>query len=525
MTAATGSETIDGVTFEFEENGKLVSGVWVETAEGTKYCYGPGYYQDGWQEIDGNAYHFVGGYRRTGINYVRTFGNVKVWRWYDFGEDGIARDVEDGLHRAADGELYCIIDNIHLMGLNKVEGDYYFFCWDGHAVAGQEYYAWETHCDLPCDTYMFGEDAKMVRDGVIQREDGYYHYVQGKISKVPGLMKIGDDYYFVSSIGRVATGVYYCWATSCELPVGNYEFAEDGKMLRGIVQKADGPYCYTYGNLNKTEGLTKVGEDYCYVTSSGKCVTGTYYARKTNCDLPVGTYEFGDDGRMLNGIVEKDDGLYLYNNGTPKPEGMTKIGNDYFYVTSTGKLATGIVKVEKSNCDLPVGTYEFGADGKMIRKIEESEEPDVPTVKNGLVQEANGIYYYINGEYGPAGITKIGGYYYFVSSIGRVATGSYYCWATNCEIPCGTYEFDSQGRMLNPPVDTTVKNGLVQEADGIYYYVNGKYGPAGITKIGNDYYFVSSIGRVATGSYYCWATNCELPCGTYEFDADGKMIS
>ena len=75
--------------------------------------------------------------------------------------------------------------------------------------------------------------------------------------------------------------------------------------------------------------------------------------------------------------------------------------------------------------------------------------------------------------------------------------------------------------MLNVP---GIKNGLVQESDGIYYYVNGKFGPAGITKIGNDYYFVSSTGRVATGSYYCWATNCDLPCGNYVFAADGKMI-
>ena len=78
--------------------------------------------------------------------------------------------------------------------------------------------------------------------------------------------------------------------------------------------------------------------------------------------------------------------------------------------------------------------------------------PGSETVKNGLVQEEDGIYYYVDGKIGKAGITKIGDYYYFVSSKGRVATGTYYCWATNCEIPCGSYEFDEQGRMLNPPV-------------------------------------------------------------------------
>lgn len=46
-------------------------------------------------------------------------------------------------------------------------------------------------------------------------------------------------------------------------------------MLHGVVQKEDRPYHYIYGNLNKTIGLTKVGDDYCFVTNSGKCVTKT----------------------------------------------------------------------------------------------------------------------------------------------------------------------------------------------------------------------------------------------------------
>jgi len=48
---------------------------------------------------------------------------------------------------------------------------------------------------------------------------------------------------------------------------------------------------------------------------------------------------------------------------------------------------------------------------------------------------------------------------------------------------------------------------------------------AGLRKIGDDYYFVASNGRCATGEYNCWATKCDLPTGTYEFDAECKMIA
>ena len=68
--------------------------------------------------------------------------------------------------------------------------------------------------------------------------------------------------------------------------------------------------------------------------------------------------------------------------------------------------------------------------------------------------------------------------------------------------------------------------GIVEKADGYYYYVNGKldWTLAGLHKIGDDYYFVSTTGKCATGAYYAWETFCDLPCGHYVFGADGKMI-
>ena len=528
MASVSGVCVIDGIEFEFEENGKLVTGVWVIEEQGKRYCYGPGYYETFWYEIDGELYYFEGSYALTGIHYVRRYGYLER-AWAEFAEDGVFVQYVNGFVTDQEGHLFYAVDGEYMVGLHLIDGDYYFFAYNRGAVTGK-YYAWETHCDLPCDNYEFGEDGKMLQ-GLVQKDDGLYYYVNGKAGTA-GLTKIGEDYYFVGSSGRVATGSYYAWATNCDLPCATYVFGEDGKMLNppvmepdepevpgvknGLVQEADGIYYYVNGKYGPA-GLTKIGDYYYFVSSRGRVATGTYDCWATNCELPCGIYTFDEEGRMIdppgstgvkNGLVQEADGIYYYVNGKYGPAGLTKIGNDYYFVSSKGRVATGSYYCWATNCELPCGTYEFDEQGRMI--------------KNGLFTESNGIYYYVDGEHGPAGLTKIGDYYYFVSSIGRVATGSYYCWATNCELPCGTYEFDEQGRMIDPPV--TVKNGLVQETDGIYYYVNGKYGPAGLTKLGDYYYFVSSRGRVATGTYDCWATNCELPCGIYTFDEEGRMI-
>ncbi|MBE6933611.1 MAG: hypothetical protein E7462_00935 [Ruminococcaceae bacterium] len=504
--AVSGTQKLGGVTYEFEGDGKLKSGVWVNVVTGWRYYYGPSYHISKWQNIDGEWYYFRNGLRVTGYSIVDDKEFNYIRRWYNFGDDGIAKNVEEGFYEF-DGELYYIVDGIHNVGLHKIDGDYYFFSYSGPAIRGQKYYAWETHCDLPCGNYIFGPDGKMA-NGLVEMSDGLYYYFNGKIdSSKAGLHKIGDDYYFVSSSGKCVTGAYYAWATHCDLPCGNYEFGADGKMLDGIVEKENGYYYYINGKIDSNQaGLHKIGDDYYFVSSAGKCVTGTYYAWATHCDLPCGNYEFAADGKMLNGIVEKANGYYFYVNGKidSNQAGLHKFGDDYYFISSAGKCVTGTYYAWATHCDLPCSNYEFAADGKMLQ---------------GLVEKADGLYYYVNGKIdsNQAGLHKIGDDYYFISSAGKCVTGNYYAWATHCDLPCGNYEFAADGKMLQ---------GLVEKADGLYYYVNGRIdsNQAGLHKFGDDYYFVSSAGKCVTGTYYAWATHCDLPCSNYEFGADGKML-
>ena len=507
--AVSGSLKLDGITYEFEHNGKLKSGVWANVVTGLRYYYGPSYYWQKWQYIGGEWYYFRQGVALVGYNEVIDMDQSDLYRWFDFGTDGRAQSMPyDGLYEI-NGALYYLVDGVSQVGLYKIDGDYYFFTSGGSpsgaAIRNQEnYYAWETHCDLPCSNYTFGADGKMVQ-GLVQKSDGLYYYVNGKTA-AGGLYKIGEDYYFVNSSGKCVTGKYYAWATYCDLPCADYEFGADGKMLRGLVQKDDGLYYYINGQLKP--GLHKVGEDYYFVNSAGKCITNIVYDTwgTSYCDLPNGKYEFGADGKMLRGAVVKADGVYYYVNGKvlTKAAGLYKLGNDYYLVDANGKCAVGVANATVTYCDLAVGSYEFGADGAMLQ---------------GVVVREDGAYYYVNGNIDRnfAGLHQMGDDYYFISQTGKVSAGRHYVYATFCDLPAGIYEFDATGKLLQ---------GLVQKTDGLYYYVNGRIDPtaAGLRKIGEDYYFVSNTGKCVTGICDAYATHCDLPAGIYEFGTDGKML-
>ncbi len=505
--AISGHQRIGGVYYDFEADGKLVSGVWVNTLYGVRYYYGPSYHVYSWRLIDGEWYYFRDGARLTGLNKCGILENTADRRWHVFDDNGaLIGYIEDGLHEI-NGEIYYTIDGDDQIGLHKVGNDYYFFTYDGPAIKGRTYYAWETHCDLPCGQYAFGPDGRMA-NGIVKQADGYYCYFNGKVDwKKAGLHKIGDDYYFVNAAGKCVTGKYYAWATFCDLPCGDYYFGEDGKMLNGVVKQGDSYYCYFNGKLDwKKAGLHRIGDDYYFVNSAGKCVTGKYYAWATFCDLPCSEYYFGEDGKMLNGVVKQGDSYYCYFGGKLdwSKAGLHKIGDDYYFVNSAGKCVTGKYYAWATFCDLPCGDYYFGEDGKLL---------------NGVVKQGDSYYCYFGGklDWSKAGLHKIGDDYYFVNSAGKCVTGKYYAWATFCDLPCGDYYFGEDGKLLN---------GVVKQADGYYCYFNGKldWSKAGLHKIGDDYYFVTSSGRCATGSYNAWATFCDLPCGTYMFGEDGKML-
>jgi len=422
---AEGDVKIGLVTFNFE-HGKLTAGVWVKTLFGTRYYYGPGFYNDrgSWRNIDGKDYYFEKGYRLEG-GYELVFENQINRNWYYFNADGScdkSKKLPDGFYTDRNGLAYSK-DGQAPGGLQCIDGKYYYFNDLGYAQKNGTY-----------ASRLFKDDYAAYT-GLLEKDGVLYYYVNGRTATC-GLFELDGDYYYAYWGGVVKTdGRYYVEASYCDLPVGNYTFGADGKMLHGVVEKDGISYLYVNGST-ASNGLYKIdGDYYCSYWGGVLRTDGRYYVDKTYCDLPVGNYTFGADGKMLNGIVDKDGTKYLYINGATATYGLYKIDGDYYYSYWGGVLRTdGRYYVDTTFCDLPIGNYTFGADGKML---------------NGFETIDGTIYYYVNGNTPRPGIIEVNGDYYFVNWGGVIVTNQrFYVFEGNGYTIEMNYTFDATGKIV-----------------------------------------------------------------------------
>ena len=220
---------------------------------------------------------------------------------------------------------YCVDGVIIANGLMEINGSYYYARTStGAFVRNQTYWVTKTNGLLTEGNYTFDNKGKIVfsvepekKNGIVEENGSLYYYVDGVLTGA-GLIKIGDDYYYVkTSSGEVVHGRrYWITATNGLLHAGIYNFDKHGRMTdpptvdpdqptpevkNGIVEENGSLYYYVDGVLTGA-GLIKIGDDYYYVkTSSGEVVHGRRYWITATNELPVkaGWYQFTDDGKML----------------------------------------------------------------------------------------------------------------------------------------------------------------------------------------------------------------------------------
>jgi uncharacterized repeat protein (TIGR02543 family) len=220
---------------------------------------------------------------------------------------------------------YCVDGVIIANGLMEINGSYYYARTStGAFVRNQTYWVTKTNGLLTEGNYTFDNEGKIVfsvepekKNGIVEENGSLYYYVDGVLTGA-GLIKIGDDYYYVkTSSGEVVHGRrYWITATNGLLHAGIYNFDKHGRMTdpptvdpdqptpevkNGIVEENGSLYYYVDGVLTGA-GLIKIGDDYYYVkTSSGEVVHGRRYWITATNELPVkaGWYQFTDDGKML----------------------------------------------------------------------------------------------------------------------------------------------------------------------------------------------------------------------------------
>ncbi len=451
---------------------------WQTDKNGTTYVEnGEQIYTDAWAEIDGKTYYFdTEGYLISGLHTVKTQDGSGT-AMFLFNEDGVFASDYTGIYRDAE-DTYWIDKGIvaTYAGLKRVEEDN------------------EIHY------YYFGEDNKAVKN-------------------VP---EGGADQW----ISKEKTNGY--------LVEWGYYIGEDGVLLHddtswnGIHEKNGTLYYYIDG-VRVSLGMFKDGNDYYYARSGGRLVVNTtYYCSKMNDLMKEGSYTFDENGKLIlpeepdtskNGIVAENGSLYYYVDGVITYAGLIEIDGSYYYVKTNGEVVHGRnYWITKTNGLMKEASYTFDEDGKMV-------VPEV--VKNGIVEENGSLYYYADGKLTYAGLIEIDGDYYYAKTSGEVIHGrSYWITKTNGLVMEGSYEFDADGKMVNPPAKADdTKNGIISENGSLYYYVDGVLNYAGLIEINGDYYYVKSSGEVIHGKkYWISKTNGLVKEASYTFGDDGKMV-
>ena len=310
------------------------------------------------------------------------------------------------------------------------------------------------------------------------------------------------------------------------------QFTSVGK--NGLCQEDNGTYWLENGRHVRDKGLTQVKDAnghnlYYYFDVDGKAVKNVLPdggkdfwipAEKTNGLLPEWGYYFDENGviphdeQFQNGIVEEGGVKYYYIDGIRVHMGMFKLDGSFYYAKSDGALIVNRTYYceRMSDSGLPEGTYSFDADGKL---------------KNGIIAENDSLYYYLNGALHYAGLIEIDGSYYYVRTSGEVVHGrSHWITKTNGLMSERSYQFAEDGRMIDPEIKDTGKDGIVQENDSLYYYRDGVRYYAGLIEIDGSYYYVRTSGEVVHGrNYWITKTNGLMGERSYQFAEDGKMIN
>ena len=481
------------------------------------------YFSNGGAEYDDEE----NGWLESGWHYIEEdYDDVEGGAWYYFDEiylvTGLTRvpyptEAVGGITYAPDAETLAYAES---KGIEFIDADE----------------AW----------FVFGQDGKFDQTTGLVGTDKYA--VNGMLAWHPGVVEVDGEYYYftgdeVNGGNIMATGDVYVQRNTTDRDFvikGVYTFGEDGILCEydGITDMANGTKrYYDDAQLMAGLGLTKVGENYIYVRSNGELVVNnSYYIPANALNIVPGTYEFDENGYMIQpelttkeGVYFENGAWYYYENGVKAyNKGLITVSDAKWYNGEDVQTLSGTIYV-RSNGALATGTY-------YVTNVDNYSGTDVASGDkctfdaNGLMQaQKNGIVdgkFYVNGKLAyNAGLIEYNGGYIYVRSNGVVVMGQKY-WITNVNdtgVVAKQYSFDANGFLQNPEFVEDLKNGIV---DG-YYYVDGNLAYcAGLIKLSDEngefYIYVRSNGALATGKY--WPTNCNGidVNGALNFGTDGK---
>ena len=347
-------------------------------------------------------------------------------------------------------------------------------------------------------------------------------------------------------------------------PDENYRYTFTSWDPEVVVAEEDATYTAQYSatarvfytitfNANGGEGSMEpqrfeVGVDTALNTNAFTRESYNFIGWNTAADGSGATY--ADEGAILeltgditlyaqwqfwNGWFTDVNGKQYYKDGELQKTGWTVIdGNTYYLDTETGYAATGITTL------VPDGATEearcvFDAEGVFQSDVTGvySVGADTYWLNSGIIEEEAGLKRVVKGD------GEVNYYYFAVqknleeregltlsAAVKSTVLNGKDCWlhkTNGLALPEWGYYFDENGVILHD--EDTGKNGILKAGEDLFYYVDGIKAPAGMIKIGDDYYYANSKGQlIVNQTYYCSRMNGLMEEGTYAFDAEGKLI-
>ncbi len=420
--------------------------------------------------------------------------------------------------------------------------------------------------------------------GLFEINGKYYYSIAGNL--MSGWQQIGDDYYYFDSTTF----------TSVETLNNGYvtfKFEEDGKLVSGEWYKTSAGNRYFYGPsyyiARQVDLAVEIDGKTYYFNKYGYCMTGKSFVRLSN-STHFQWYDFGTDGALI-GEWDYTGLAYLYGHTYCVVDGVSGYGMFYmdgaYYYCASGNYYAAVTNIERdcpvTNGLMPVGTYRFGKDGKMLDKAVCNVDGILTYYELGKVSSGNGsveingktwtvdengkvlftgtctdangntLYYengihtkeIKNGVYGEFlyindvlqtryKLVEYNGDYYFVGDGNKITRNATLYLAEqyvkDMTYPDGTpilpdlYKFDAEGKMV-------ILNGVY----GDYLYINGvvqkRYQ---LASFGGNYYFINDGNKVAKNCTLYLGENfvagktypdgTAIVAGLYQFDAEGKMV-
>ena len=485
----------------------------------------------------------------TGRTFCSVCNSVVEW--------GTTVTASGHSYEPVDGKLVCACgESSNESGL-LIINDKAYYATNGNLIGG-----W---IQIEDDWYYFDETTFEGVDGENTADNGIaFVFENGRLTDgVWVATEAGTRYWYGPSYYK-DTSYDPKSSRPCEIDGQTYLFNRQGYMQIGIAHQYIGDHTVLYFDCG-TDGvatlLTGPYNDYFYIDGvqqkayqlvqdnngafyfvndghkiaknkklylSEKFVEGKTFADGTA--IPAGLYEFDADGKMVikHGII--DDCIYI-NGILQRAYQLVEFEGDFYFINDgnhkiakskelylSEKFVEG--KTFADGTAIPVGRYEFDADGKMI-------------IKHGIIDDS----IYINGVLQRTyQLVEFEGNFYFINEANhKIAKNKKLylsekfvegkTFADGTAIPAGLYEFDADGKMVikHGIIDDCIYiNGILQRAyqlvefEGSFYFINdGNHKIAKSKKLYLSEKFVE--GKT-------FADGTAIPAGLYEFDADGKMI-